>query len=423
MILHRSKNYRRSKRTLAIIKAFRALRPDESHAKQVSCVPYDVVYESEVRKFIASNSLSFLRVTRAEGEFPEDSKPLVEEVFARAKQNLDWFISENIYAADPEEAFYVYQLATDSHAQTGIVGCCSIDEYEQGVIRKHENVRPDKVEDRTGHLLAVQAQTGLIFLAFRNTDAIRNLLAEAVQNEPIYTFECPDGIRQKVWRLTETEVWRKAFAEVPSLYIADGHHRAESAKLARDTMRASNPAHTGTEDYNFVVAGMFPAEDLRILPYNRVIKDLNGLSEEEFFERVQENFVLSETDEKVPQNHGEVCMYIDSKWHKLRFNVEYVSDPDPIERLDVSILQDFLLKPFLGIDDARTDNRIGFVGGARGTKELERIVDEGIAKVAFSMFPTTMDDLFAVSDMGEIMPPKSTWFEPKLKDGLLVHMI
>ena len=386
-------------------------------------MPYDVVYESEVRKFIAANRLSFLRVTRAEAEFPEDSKPSPDVVFAQARQNLEWFISENIYAADPEDAFYVYQLATDSHTQTGVVGCCSIDEYEQGVIRKHENVRPDKVEDRTGHLLAVKAQTGLIFLAFRNTDAIRSLLAEAAHGEPIYSFECPDGIRQKVWRLTETEPWREAFAEVPSLYIADGHHRAESAKLARDTMRALNPEHTGTEDYNFVVAGMFPAEDLRILPYNRVIKDLNGLSEEEFFARIQENFVLTETDEKVPQNHGELCMYIDGKWHKLRFNVAYYRQPDPIERLDVSILQDFLLKPYLGIDDARTNNRIGFVGGARGTKELERIVDEGIAKVAFSMFPTTMDDLFAVSDMGEIMPPKSTWFEPKLKDGLLVHMI
>jgi len=381
------------------------------------------VYESEVRKFISDNPRSFLRVTRAEGEFPEEGKPSVEKIFERAKQNLDWFINENIYTVDAEEAFYVYQLATDTHTQTGVVGCCSIDEYEQGIIRKHENVRPDKVEDRTAHLLAVQAQTGLIFLAFRNTNALRNLIAEAVQTEPIYSFECPDGIKQKVWRLTDTQPWKEAFAEVPSLYIADGHHRAESAKLARDTMRDANSAHNGAENYNFVVAGMFPAEDLRILPYNRVIKDLNGLSVEEFFARIQENFVLIESDEKVPQNHGEVCMYIDGKWHTLRFSVNYVREPDPIERLDVSILQDFLLKPYLGIDDARTNTRIGFVGGARGTQELERIVDEGIAKVAFSMFPTTMDDLFAVSDMGEIMPPKSTWFEPKLKDGILVHMI
>ena len=392
-------------------------------AKQVSCVPYDVVYESEVRAFIAANPLSFLRVTRAEAEFAEDSKPPTEDIFARAKQNLEWFIGEKIYSADPEDAFYVYQLASDGHSQTGVVGCCSLDEYEQDVIKKHENVRPDKVEDRTGHLLAVGAQTGLIFLAFRNTETIHELLADAVQQEPIYSFECPDGIRQRVWRITETAPWKDAFSEVPALYIADGHHRAESAKLARDKMRSENNAHSGAEDYNFVVAGMFPAEDLRILPYNRVIKDLNGLSEEEFFARVLENFILSETDEKVPQNHGEFCMYMDGKWHKLRFNVNYIRQPDPIERLDVSILQNFLLGPHLGIDDARTNNRIGFVGGARGTAELERIVNEGVAKVAFSMFATTMDDLFAVSDMGEIMPPKSTWFEPKLKDGLLVHMI
>jgi uncharacterized protein (DUF1015 family) len=399
------------------------LRPEPSKAKQVSCVPYDVVYESEVRKFIAANPLSFLRVTRAEAEFPQNSNPAPEEVFARARQNLEWFIKEKIYASDAEEAFYVYQLASDSHQQTGLVACCSIDEYEQDIIKKHEKVRPDKVEDRTGHLLAVKAQTGLIFLAFRNTETIRNLFDEAVNGEPIYSFECPQSTRQNVWRITDTEPWKNAFAEVPSLYIADGHHRAESAKLARDVMRAANREHTGREDYNFVVAGIFPAEDLRILPYNRIVNDLNGLSKEEFFARIQENFILSETDEKVPQNHGDVCMYFESKWYKLHFNVAYYRQPDPIERLDVSILQNFLLGPHLGIDDARTNDRIGFVGGARGTVELERMIDEGDAKVGFSMYPTTMDDLLAVSDAGEIMPPKSTWFEPKLKDGLLVHMI
>lgn len=419
----RRKNCRRSKNKLAIIKPFKALRPDASRAEQVSCVPYDVIYESEVREYIAANSLSFLRVTRAEGEFPEGSNPSVEEAFERARQNLEWFIRENIYKSDPEDAFYVYQLASDHHSQTGLIGCCSIDDYENGLFKKHENVRPDKVEDRTGHLLAVKAQTGLIFLAFRDTDEIRGLLDEAVEGKPIYSFECPKGTHQRVWRLADTAPWIKAFSGLNALYIADGHHRAESAKLARDAMRASNAEHTGQEDYNFVVAGMFPAEDLKILPYNRVVKDLNGLSKEEFFKRVQENFVLNETDEKVPQNHGELCMYIDGKWHRLWFNVAYCREPDPIERLDVSILQDYLLKPVLGIDDARTNERIGFVGGARGTQELERIIDEGIAVVAFSMFPTTMDDLFAVSDMGEIMPPKSTWFEPKLKDGLLVHMI
>lgn len=386
-------------------------------------MPYDVVYESEVRKYIESNPLSFLRVTRAEAEFPEGTTTAPEIVFERARQNLENFIKEGILVKDPERAFYIYQLVAESHTQTGLVGCVAIDDYESGHVKKHEKVRPDKVEDRTGHMLAVRAQTGLIFLAFRGTDKIHDLFAEKTTTPPLYEFECPAGVVQRVWRAEHTDEWAAAFTEVPDLYIADGHHRAESARLAREKMRADNPAHTGAEDYNFVVAGMYPAEDLRILPYNRVVKDLNGLSTEEFFARIQESFVLIDSDEKVPQNHGEVCMYLDGKWHKLRFNVNYVRQPDPIERLDVSILQNFLLEPVLGIGDARTDQRIGFVGGARGTGELERIIDEGIAKVAFSMFPTTMDDLFAVSDMGEIMPPKSTWFEPKLKDGLLVHMI
>ena len=392
-------------------------------AKQVSCVPYDVVYESEVREFIAANPLSFLRVTRAEAEFPEGSSTAPEIVFERARQNLESFIQEGLLVKDPEPAFYVYQLAAQSHTQTGLVGCVAIDDYESGHVKKHEKVRPDKVEDRTGHMLAVKAQTGLIFLAFRGTQKIHTLFTEMTAASPLYEFECPAGILQRVWRAEHTDEWAAAFQAVPDLYIADGHHRAESARLAREKMRADNAAHTGEEDYNFVVAGMYPAEDLRILPYNRVVKDLNGLTIGEFFERVRENFIVSETDEKVPENHGEFCMYTDGKWYKLRFNVAYIREPDPIERLDVSILQNYLLGPHLGIDDARTNDRIGFVGGARGTAELERIIDEGIARVAFSMFATTMDDLFAVSDMGEIMPPKSTWFEPKLKDGLLVHMI
>ncbi len=408
---------------MSIIKPFRALRPVADKARQVACVPYDVVYESEVRDYIANNPLSFLRVTRSEAEFPEGEKTPSEVVFERARQNLEQFIRDGILVSDPERAFYVYQLVAETHTQTGLVGCVAIDDYESGHVRKHENVRPDKVEDRTGHMLAVKAQTGLIFLAFRGTEAIRKLFAETTATEPLYEFECPSGITQRVWRAEHTESWAEAFRAVPDLYIADGHHRAESARLARDKRRAEDPDHTGNEDYNFVVAGMFPAEDLRILPYNRVVKDLNGLTEEQFFERICENFIVTDSEKKVPDTHGEVCMYLGGRWYDLRFNVQYFREPDPIERLDVSILQNFLLEPVLGIHDARTDNRIGFVGGARGTAELERIIDEGIATVAFSMFPTTMDDLFAVSDMGEIMPPKSTWFEPKLKDGLLVHEI
>lgn len=408
---------------MAVIKPFKALRPEASQAKHVSCVPYDVVYESEVRAYIAENPLSFLRVTRAEAEFAEGANPSPSEVFARAKSNLDDFIARGIYSVDDEDAIYVYRLSSESHSQTGVVACCSLDEYENGDIRKHENVRPDKVEDRLGHLLGVRAQTGLIFLACRNTVTLHRLISGAVLDEPIYDFECSGGIHHTVWRITETAPWIDAFKEVPTLYIADGHHRAESALQGRDILREENKDAGDSADYNFVVAGVFPAEDLRILPYNRVVKDLNGLTEDEFLARVAENFIVTDTDEKQPQRHGEICMYMSGKWRHLRFAVEYIRQPDPIEALDVSILQNYILAPVLGIKDARTDNRIGFVGGARGTPELERIVNEGICVAAFSLFPTTMSDLFAVSDMGEIMPPKSTWFEPKLKDGLLVHMI
>lgn len=392
-------------------------------AKQVSCVPYDVPYDAEVRATIGQNPDSFLRVTRAEAEFAEGADPDAVSIFERSKQNLERFIKDGILVQDTENAVYVYQLAAAGHTQTGVVACCAIDDYDAGVIKKHEKTRPDKVADRTGHMLAVGAQTGLIFLAFRNTEVIRNLIADAIQNKPIYDFQCPEYIGQKVWRINDTAPWVAAFGELPAIYIADGHHRAESAKLARDTMRDANPKHTGTEEYNYVVAGIFPAEDLHIMPYNRVVKDLNGMGEDGFLAKIGDSFVVNETDEKAPQTRGQICMYLSSKWYNLRSNVQYVRAPDAIESLDVSILQNFLLTPVLGISDPRTDSRIAFVGGARGTDELERMVNAGEAKAAFSMYPTTMDDLFAVSDMGEIMPPKSTWFEPKLKDGLLVHMI
>lgn len=386
-------------------------------------MPYDVVYESEVREFIEANPLSFLRVTRSEAEFPEGEIASPEAAFERARQNLQKMIAEGLLLREAEPSLYIYRLSAPSHTQTGIVACCSLDEYERGLIKKHERTRPDKVEDRTGHMVAVRAQTGLIFLTFRGTDKLRALIAGAVATGPIYDFPCAGDVQHTIWRVEETADWVEAFGEVPAIYVADGHHRVESANLARKTLRASNPGHTGAEDYNYVVAGLFPAEDLRIMAYNRVVKDLNGLSEDEFFEKLRESFTISESSEKVPQNHGEFCMYLGGKWYKLSHNIRYFRQPDPVERLDVSILQEAVLGPVLGIDDPRTNKRIGFVGGARGTDELERLVDEGEVTLAFSMFPTTMDDLLAVSDMDEIMPPKSTWFEPKLKDGLIIHEI
>jgi uncharacterized protein (DUF1015 family) len=376
-----------------------------------------------VRDFIEDNPESFLRVTRAEAEFNGDRLPLNEQVLDRAKANLQQFLDRDVFIADPEPAFYVYRLSTDGHSQTGIVGCLAIDDYENGIIKKHEKTRPDKVEDRTDHMLAVRAQTGLILIAFRETKRIDQLIRDVTSTPPLYDFPCDDAIRQTVWKMSNTKDLIDAFAEVPALYVADGHHRLESASLARKQLKQANPSHTGEEEYNFVLAGVFPAEDLRILAYNRVVHDLNGLDVTEFLARLQENFVVIEDGKRVPKSHGEICLYLGGKWHTLRFAVNYIREPDPIERLDVSILQNYVLGPILGITDPTTDERIEFVGGIRGVEELERRVDSGSARVAFSLFPTTMDDLFAVSDMGEIMPPKSTWFEPKLKDGLFVHLI
>ncbi|CAN5364085.1 DUF1015 family protein [soil metagenome] len=408
---------------MAIIKSFRALRPPAAKAQSVSCVPYDVVYESEVRDEIENNPLTFLRVTRAEGDFPDGSVPDHEKLFAHARENLHRFIEEGNLVRDTEEAIYIYRLSSADHSQTGIVACCSINDYDAGRIKKHEKTRPDKVMDRTDHMLAVGAQTGLIFLAFRNTSDVRHLIKSAVKKEPVYDFDCPKGIRQTVWRITETGPWVDAFFNIPAIYIADGHHRAESAKLARDIRRDANPDHNGSEEYNYVVAGIFPAEDLKILPYNRVVKDLNGLDRDEFLSKVRQNFIVGESIEEAPKHPGEFCMYFDGEWFKLRFNSAMADKFDTIGRLDVSLLQNYLLGPVLGIQDPRTDERIAFVGGGRGTAELKKMVDEGSGKVAFSLYPTTMYDLFAVSDIDEIMPPKSTWFEPKLKDGLLVHEI
>ena len=408
---------------MSVIKPFRALRPVAEKAEKISCVPYDVIYDSEVRSTIAENPLSFLRVTRPEGEFPENADVSKEVILAKSIENLQAFISGNLLVREAEPCLYVYRLSDDDKSQTGIVAGCSLDEYENGAIKKHEKTRPDKVEDRTAHILALKAQTGLIFLAFRNTDKIRKLIAEAVETAPLYDFSCPNCVRNTIWRVEKTADLVDAFAEVPALYVADGHHRIESANLARTKMREADSHHTGAEEYNFVMAGIFPAEDLHILAYNRVVKDLNDLTEKEFFKRIGESFTVNETSEKTPENRGQFCMYFNGKWFRLNFAVNFYRALDPIERLDVSILQNYILRPILGIDDPRTNERIAFVGGARGTDELEKMVDEGRARVAFSMFPTTMEDLFAVSDMNEIMPPKSTWFEPKLKDGLLIHLI
>ncbi len=413
---------------MSIIKSFRALRPQEAQAKQVSSVPYDVLNREEARAITAENPHSFLRVSRSEIDLPDDINPYSDEVYQKAKENFERLQSEGVLQAETEPCLYIYQLQMDEQIQTSVVACCSIDEYDNDLIKKHEKTRPEKENDRTRHIVELEAQTGLIFLCYRGTDEINTLVEDAMQNAPLYDFEAEDvnknSIRNTIWKISATDSLVSAFEKIPAIYIADGHHRAASSSRARAAMRAQNANHTGEEEYNFVIAALFPAEQLKILAYNRVVKDFNGLSAEEFLQKIAESgFNVTETDNPTPENQGEICVYTQGKWHKLTFNVNYLVDPGVIETLDVSRLENFILRPILGIEDVRIDKRIDFVGGIRGTTELEKLVDSGKWQIAFSMFPTTVEQLLQVSDENQVMPPKSTWFEPKLRDGLLIHSI
>lgn len=406
---------------MSIIKPFRALRPNESDLVQVASVPYDVVNVAEARQLVEGNPSSFLHVTRSEIDLPESVNVYSAEVYAKAKENLENLQKNGVLIREETPSLYVYRLTMDGRAQTSVVACCSIDEYDAGLIKKHEKTRPVKENDRTNHIITTRAQTGLIFLCYRGTKTINDLVDEILKTEPLYDFVAVDGIRHEVWRVAQTADLAAAFEKVPALYVADGHHRAASAARARESFQSQNPGHTGSEDYNTVIAALFPAEQLQILAYNRVVKDLNGLSDEEFLAKLETDFAVSETANPAPETRGEFCLYLGEKWYVLKPN--FPKTDSVIENLDVSVLENRVLRPVLGIEDVRTDKRIDFVGGIRGSRELEKLVDSGDWKIAFSMYPTTVDDLLKVADANEIMPPKSTWFEPKLRDGLLIHLI
>lgn len=423
------------------IKPFRALRPQEELAKQVSSVPYDVLNAQEAREIIKKNPISFLHVSRSEIDLAEDVNPYADEVYAKAKENFEKMRSDGVLELEAEPCLYVYELQMGEQIQTSVVACCSIDEYDNDLIKKHEKTRPDKENDRTRHIIELEAQTGLIFLCYRGSEEINSLVEKAMQAEPLYDFEAEDVnknvIRNTIWKIDATASLVSAFEKVPAIYIADGHHRAASSSRARTFLRQeavenlnesavclAPEVEIAEAEYNFVIAALFPAEQLNILAYNRIVKDLNGLSVDDFFQKVSESgFNVLETDNPIPENPGEICVYAEAKWRKLIFNIDYLVAPSVIESLDVSRLENFILRPILGIEDVRTDKRIDFVGGIRGTGELEKLIDSGVWKIAFSMFPTTVEQLLQVSDENQIMPPKSTWFEPKLRDGLLIHLI
>jgi len=409
---------------VAVITPFRALRPVVEKAAQVASPPYDVVNTEEARSLAKDNPHSFLHVSRPEIDLPEGTNVYSDEVYARAAENFQRLIETCPLKLDDAPAIYLYRQVMGEHAQTGVVAACSIDEYDTNSILKHEKTRPDKEDDRTRHMLTLGAQTGPVFLTYRGRADINRLVDEATSKQtPLYDFAADDGIRHTVWSAPDPARLAQAFRQVEHLYIADGHHRAASASRARVERKAKNSAHTGDEEYNRFLAVMFPSDQLQILPYNRIVRDLNNLSPEEFLTKIKERFAVTQDASPSPETRGQWSMYLNKHWYGLILKDNSATINDPVYSLDVSLLQDNLLDPILGIKDVRTDKRIDFVGGVRGINELERLVDEGKAAVAFSLFPTTLDELLRVSDAGSVMPPKSTWFEPKLRDGLLIHLI
>jgi uncharacterized protein (DUF1015 family) len=407
---------------MSVIRRFRALRPPADIAAEVACVPYDVISTAEARALAEGKERSFLHVIRPEIDLPEATGLYDDAVYEKGAENFHRFTKEGWLEEDLEPGLLIYRLERDGHPQIGVVGCCSADEYDAGLIVKHERTRPDKEDDRTRHVLTLSAHPEPVFLAHPPSPEIDRLLAEGSTGAPLYDFTADDGIRHTVWKAPDPEALERAFAALPAIYVADGHHRTASASRAREARREVNPDHTGQEAYNFFPATVFPADQLRILAYNRIVTDLAGRSPADLLAELAKRYTLFPDPPTEPARRGECSMYLDGRWHGLRLALESAPAPkDPVSGLDIARLQDGILAPLLGIGDPRTDKRIDFVGGARGPEELVARVDRGDAAVAFSMYPTSMEELMAVADAGEVMPPKSTWFEPKLRSGLFVH--
>ena len=404
-----------------LVKPFAALRPVPEKALALASVPYDVVDTAEARVLAAGNPDSFLHVSRPEIDLPDSVDIHDDAVYAQGVKAFKDLQARGVLIREQGEHLYVYRQIMGEHSQTGIVACCHIDDYAQDVIRKHEKTRKDKEDDRTRHCLELNANSGPVFLTYRDTPTLDLLVSAVQQSVPLYDITAADGIRHTVWRVEGLAIpWVEAFRHVPLAYVADGHHRAAAAFRAGRQHREANPKHTGKEEYNWFLAVLFPQTQLRILPYNRCVADLHGLTPAAFLAKVQKAFKTEKADGAAPVGPREVRMYLDKTWYKLTWDD---FDADPVGRLDVSVLQDRLLAPLLGIDDPRTNTRISFVGGIRGTGELTKRVDSGRDAVAFSMFPTTVQQMMDIADAGQIMPPKSTWFEPKLRSGLLVHTL
>lgn len=415
---------------MAIIKPFKALRPTKENTHLVASVPYDVVNRKEAKEIVGDNDLSFLHITRAEIDLPDSVDAYSKEVYEKAKESLNTIKNTAPLIVEDEPHYYLYRLIMDGREQVGITATFAVDDYDNDVILKHEKTRKVKEDDRTNHIITTEAQTGIVFLTYRGVNDINNVVNKTIEaTEPLYDFTAPDGIQHTVWIMPAdyNDILVNEFAKVDKLYVADGHHRAKSASRAREENRKANPNHTGEEEYNYFIAVLFPGEQLYIMPYNRIVFDLNGNSKEDFLNKINDKFEVQKTTEKEPAARRSIGMYLGGEWYGLKARDSVLASNSLSSsvgaKLDVSILQDFLLNPILGIEDQRTSNRIDFIGGIRGTQELEKLIDSGKAAVAFSMYPVSIDNLMNISDAGEVMPPKSTWFEPKLRDGLLTHLI
>lgn len=412
---------------MAEIRPFVCVRPAEELASRVAALPYDVYNRKEAKEEVQREPLSFLKIDRAETNFDDSVDTYAPEVYEKAKELLQKDKQEGVYITDEDRSYYIYQLVMEGRPQTGLVACSSVDDYMNHVIKKHENTRQDKEIDRITHVDTCSAQTGPIFLAYRSDKSIHDIVAAYVENEtPIYDFTAVDGIAHRVWKIAKKEdvdAIYKAFQKIDQIYIADGHHRAASAVKVGLKRRKENPGYTGEEEFNYFLSVLFPHDELRILDYNRTVKDLNGRSLEEFLEEIGKNFIVEKAVGQVrPEKKGTFGMYTEGQWYHLTARPELFEGKDAVGSLDVSVLQDYLLGPVLGIGDPRTDQRIDFIGGIRGLSELEKRADSDM-KISFSMYPTSITELFDVADQELLMPPKSTWFEPKLRSGLFIHEI
>jgi uncharacterized protein (DUF1015 family) len=412
---------------MSVVRPFRGLRPKSEFAAKVACPPYDVLNCAEARAMAEGNAVSFLRVNKSELEFPDSTNPYSPEVYERAFENLGKLERDGIMIRDSRPCFYLYRLTMNGRAQTGLVALTSVEEYLAGKIKKHEHTRPEKVQDRATHISTTRAQVGPVLSAFRYSPAIDTVFKQVSAQAPIIDFTASDGIGHELWVISDDKTiadMTAAFGRLAQMYIADGHHRSEAAAELYKKFRAENPRHKGQGSYNFFLNVLFPDRELFIMPYNRVVKDLSGLGLEQFLSKVGEKFEVTPNGGEVnPQRPHEVGLYADKRWYLLKCKPGTYDQKHPTRSLDSSILSENLLSPTLGIMNLRTDKRIDFIGGIRGTKELERLVDSGAYKAAFSLYPTTIAQLLAVADAGEVMPPKSTWFEPKLRDGMVVNLL